>query len=560
MKGRNSDDHERYKQYRSALQKIKRRAKCDFYTSQCIKFKNDSKRLWKTINNVTKGHNDKSTIIDCIKIGNIKISDTKLISNEFGKYFSTIGEKIATKGGNSTHEIHHYLNKILLNDASVFLTPCTTIELLKLINKLLNKLSSGYDDISNMLLKEIFPQIMEPLLSIFNDSLLQGTFPDAMKQADVVPLYKNGTRQILSNFRPISLLPAISKLLGKVMYDRIYNFLCHFDLLYKSQYSFRKKHSCEHAVTELLGEICKGLENNKHTISLFIDLSKAFDTISHDIFIQKLERYGIPGTVLNWFKSYLMNRTMRAKCTASSSRNMAYSEKYNINIGCLQGSCIGPLIFLIFCNDLYLNLELCNGILFADGMTIYKSHSNIEYLKWCMTNDLEIISDWFRVNQLSVNSNKSVAMIFSNKQIHLKSIKMGPNDIQFIDSTKFLEVFIDRKLTWTEHVEKVIQKINRNMNLLKLSNKFLNVHAKRLIYFAQIQSHLMYGLSVWGNMIPNGTIEKLQKLQNRCLNYINGQTADKVNYYKLNILRVKDLIVLENCKYGYKVLNNLLLP
>ena len=141
-------------------------------------------------------------------------------------------------------------------------------------------------------------------------------------------------------------------------------------------------------------------------------------------------------------------------------------------------------------------------------------------------------------------------MLFSNKNIQLKTIKMGANDIRFVDNTKFLGVFIDRKLTWTEHVEKVIQKINRNMNLLKLSNKFLNVHAKRLIYFAQIQSHLMYGLSVWGNMISNGTVEKLQKLQNRCLGYINGKNADMVNYHKLNILRIKDLIALENYKYG----------
>ena len=193
MKGGNSDDHERYKQYRNTLQKIKRRAKREFYTNQCVKFRNDSKRLWKTIYNVTKGHNDKSTIINCIKIDNIQVTNSKQISNEFGKFFSTIGERVATKGGNSNINIHHYLNKIPLNNASVFLTPCTSMELSKHVDKLPNKLSSGYDDISNKLLKAIFPEISEPLLNIFNDSLAQGIFPDAMKHADVVPLYKSGS-------------------------------------------------------------------------------------------------------------------------------------------------------------------------------------------------------------------------------------------------------------------------------------------------------------------------------------------------------------------------------
>ena len=134
-------------------------------------------------------------------------------------------------------------------------------------------------------------------------------------------------------------------------------------------------------MTELLGEVCKGLENRKYTLALFLDLSKAFDTISHDILFKKLERYSIRGTALNWFKRYLSNRTLRAKCNCSTSSHVTYSEAYEINIGTPQGSCLGLLIFLIFCNDLYLHLELCSGILFVDDTTIFKSHENIKYLE-----------------------------------------------------------------------------------------------------------------------------------------------------------------------------------
>ena len=196
------------------------------------------------------------------------------------------------------------------------------------------------------------------------------------------------------------MLPTISKLLEKIMYTHIYSFLVKHDILFNSQYGFWKRHSCEHAVTELVGEICKSLEQNKHTISLFIDLSKAFDTIIHNILLQKFECYGIRGISLNWSKSYLENRELRAKCATADKSDIEFSDLKPVTVGTPQGSCLGPLIFLIFCNDLYLNLELCKGILFADDTPIYNSHTNLDYLKWTIEHDLSILSDWFKANHL----------------------------------------------------------------------------------------------------------------------------------------------------------------
>ena len=153
-----------------------------------------------------------------------------------------------------------------------------------------------------------------------------------------------------------------------------------------------------------------------HTITIFIDLSKAFDTINHEILYSKLECYGIRGNALTWFKSYLSKRQMRAKCEISSSSGTQYSEYYDVRIGTPQGSCLGPLIFLLFCNDIYLSLELCKGILFADDTTIYNSHKNLDYLKWTITHDLTILMDWFKANNLSMNTNKTVGMFFTKKK------------------------------------------------------------------------------------------------------------------------------------------------
>ena len=157
---------------------------------------------------------------------------------------------------------------------------------------------------------------------------------------------------------------------------------------------------------ELCTEILKARESNQNTISVFLDLSKAFDTLDPKILLSKLEIYGIRGTVLDWFESYLTKRQLRVKCEVASENKTQFSELYNVEFGTPQGSCLGPLLFLLFTNDLYLNIDHCNAILFADDTTVYKSHRNIRYLKWCIEQDLTVIADWFKANRLTLNLEK----------------------------------------------------------------------------------------------------------------------------------------------------------
>ena len=215
IKSGNKVDLLKYKDYKSVLQKTKCNCKKEYYNNKCTQFKNDTKRLWKIINNATKGQNDKSSIIDSITIENIKITESKQMASEFGKFFASIGLKTAMKGGNMTKNISHYINKIPKIQHSAFLTPCTKHEISQLISDLPGKLSSGYDNINNVLLKHLKDSIVTPLFLIFNLSLSEGIFPDAMKLADVVPLFKSGKKCHLNNYRPISLLPTISKFIGK---------------------------------------------------------------------------------------------------------------------------------------------------------------------------------------------------------------------------------------------------------------------------------------------------------------------------------------------------------
>ena len=181
----------------------------------------------------------------------------------------------------------------------------------------------------------------------------------------------------------------------------------------------------------------------------------------------------------------------------------------------------------------------------------------MEYLKWTVQHDLSILLNWFKANQLSMNGNKSVGMLFSrNQKLSVKEQSVENVTIKFVSHTKFLRLWIDKDLTWNEHTSWVNQNICQNLHLLKSRKNFLYIHSKRLLYFAQIQSHLIYGLLLWDNMLSATMLNKLQKAQNKCVSLINGKRADLNNYKKLSILRIKELLELENCKFGYKLLHH----
>ena len=167
--------------------------------------------------------------------------------------------------------------------------------------------------------------------------------------------------------------------------------------------------------------------------------------------------------------------------------------------------------------------------------------------------------DWFKANHLSMNSNKTVGMLFSKNKSSIKELHIAETNITFVDSTKFLGVWLDCKLNWHEHISRVGQKIRKNLNLLKLGRNFLDIHSKRIAYFSQIQSHLTYGLSVWGHMSSTTALHRLQKLQNESVALINSRKADLNNCKKLKILKLDQLLSLENCKFGYKLLHHDLL-
>ena len=420
-KNKNEKNEIKYKEYRNKLSQILRKTKEDYHKSKCSEFKRNTTMLWKLINKITQNMNDKSSAIEYLKIGNLDIYNTKLISEEFAKHFSSVGSMYANKITKPHTTFTQYIKNIPNNPTSMFMSPTTKTEIERLIDKLPNKKSKGHDDISNVLLKKIKSPISHPLEIIFNKSLQEGSFPEKMKHADVIPLHKSKEKHLVNNYRPISLLVTISKILEKIVFTRTYNFLCNSDQLYQSQYGFRTGHSCENAICELVGTIAKNREEKKHTIGVFIDLSKAFDTLNHHKLLCKMDKYGIRGPTLQWFKSYLDNRSMRVKCISNITRQLEYSTYHKLGYGIPQGSCLGPLLLLIYIHDLQNSIQYSNTILFADDTTLMQGHQNLKYLKWSIEENLKQMIDWFRANLLTINLDKTECLVF-----HKNNCKQSP--------------------------------------------------------------------------------------------------------------------------------------
>ena len=433
--------------------------------------------------------------------------------------------------------------------------PTTQYEVEILIKYLPNKEIHGHDMISNTLLKSLGNSISLSLTIIFNQSISEGIFPDQMKIAEIIPLFKGKGSDQPVNYRPISLLLTMSKLLEKIIYKCTIRYIDKYKILYDSQYGFHLKRSCEQAILELIGNIL----DSKNDKTSFLDLSKAFDTLGHDVLLKKLDIYGIQGTFNDWFRNYLHNRSLVCKLNTVENKTIK-SDIYNIAYGTAQGSCLGPLLFILFTNDIHLLTTYSKIILFVDDTTLYSHHRKIQFLKYMMEHDMNMLINWFKANQLSLNVEKT------------RMIKFWPNKIPFevnienmsiinSKSTKFLGIIIDENLTWSDHVNALNNKLLSNKRLLLNAKKILSDTILQHIYYPHIYSHPMYSLSIWGSMITKRMENTLYKLQTECIKILSNKEKEypqKGLYTQYSLQLFPTVIKQELIKLGYKISKNYL--
>jgi Reverse transcriptase (RNA-dependent DNA polymerase) len=535
----------RWKIYANKYKRLTTVAKRLYYD----KFFKNEQRLrekWKTLKESVRLQKvRKKTSVKKIRRENDNeiITDTRGIAKSFNEYFAAIGQKLSDEIPLTKRSPLFGLPDI----KNVFAFESVTCETIgKVIAGLDSKDSTDVFGMSNNFVKRFSSKFKVWITDIFNAIVSLHHFPRALKTAKVVPLYKSGKHEECSNYRPISLIPIVAKVVEKCLKVQLYKYFVDNNLLAKSQFGFREGHSTEDAVMTLYDQLCNHLNYGRYACGIFIDLSKAFDTVNHGILLQKLKRYGLTIDSCKLLKSYLNNRRQRVVLNDDLSQKQILSEEVLVNVGSPQGTCLSPLLFAILVNDMIKAIP--NIVQFADDTAIIGGDKNLRTLQVRMNNTLLILSEWLKANKLSLNAKKTHYILFKPAQKQEGPFQLIVNRYQLdrVPYVKYLGVYIDECLNWRKHVEIVRGKISNFIPLLYRCKLFHNVKIRRLIYITFVKPYLIYALAAYGNAAKS-VLKPLHSKNNKLIRLIAGVNNHRISaksfYTQLKLLPLGSLFL-----------------
>lgn len=504
------------------------KAKC--YYSNLIS--NNKMCSWKIINDITGRSRKYEELV--IQQNKITIYDKKEIANLFQNKFTSNGCSLTV-----SYEMK-FLGEPLANSMVMF--PVSVDDIGILMKELSVKKALGSDGIPAKVWKDNI-DILAPIITVLvNDMLETSVYPNVLKIAAIKPIFKNGSKTDIENYRGISLLPTINKVIERVIYDKIENFIRKFKQFDELQFGYRKHYGTQDALCKLYSMISKALDMNKYVVAVFFDISKAFDSINHKLLLYKLEKMGIRGRALELLRSYLTNRKQFVKIMDE------LSEIVEIIFGVPQGSCLGPLLFVLLLYDLKFIETSSSIIKYADDVAMVLVCDQISDIPSAVNRDIDLIKSYYTNNGLTLNANKSKYMTFGFELCKELDDLMELNGIEKVKSIKYLGAVVDRKLCMTEHTNKIVKKISQSMSAMYVIRNQLPTSSLMQFYNAFIGSHL-YCNGFLICRLSTVDIHRLQVIQNKALKTAYGlerrfSTEKLFNEVAVNVLPVMGIAYL----------------
>ena len=546
---------EKYKFYRNKANNLNKLLKKTYYKNKLAKCGNDVGKNWTILKNLLPSKKKESASFK-IQSNEGYVTDHKKIAEILNKTFNDVCDILSQElpslinSVDSMHTLNATENEFKFSEISeeFVLNEIQNLDVRKAV---------GVDGLNLRLLKTAAKFITKPLTVLFNRSISTGQLPHEFKVAKIVPIHKGGSYEP-ENFRPISLLPSLSKILEKAVHQQLYCYLNDNGLLSDRQSGFRPLHSTSTCLTEIVDFLLDNMNSKQLTGSIFLDLRKAFDVIPLNLILEKMKYYGIRHSELEWFTSYLMNRQ---QCVSIQGTNSTFLE---VKSGVPQGSILGPLIFCLYINDMcklpfHSNTKIS---LYADDTAIFNADQNLPSIQCNLQQDFDLLKNWLLINRMYLHPQKTKVMIFGSKRKlnnQSVSIKFKDTELENVDNIKYLGVILDSQLNWSYYISYLSNKISRSIGCIRRIKYVLSSKQLTNLYHALILSYIDYCCTAWGNC-SNTNLNKIQKLQNRYARLVlnTDYTSSQCSMLTtLNWQSVEQRIKYHKCLLVYKIQNNL---
>lgn len=499
-----------YKQFRNYVTSSIRTSKYTYYDRMFARSMGDCRATWKNINGILRPNTSKSLQYE-LHVDNEVVTNRADVAHLFNKYFTSVADELKAKIPPTNSDPLQY---VPLQPSSFAYLPCSADEIISIVNLFKNK-KCDINSVPVFIYKSLCTTIASALTDVINESLFVGTCPNNLKVARVIPLFKKGTRNCPSNFRPISTLHFVNKIFEKVMNCRLKSYLDRFGIISPQQFGFVRNRATSDAILRLTDEIYGSFDAKQYFIGVMLDFSKAFDTVQHDILLAKLEKIGIRGSVLDWFKSYLTDRQQYVDIDGVPSGLLP------VNTGVPQGSILGPLLFNLYINDMHRCSSNLSFIHFADDTTIFVRGDNLVAVTDSLNSELNSVDEWLKMNKLSLNISKSSFMIFSNLDTSSSAvIKIRGTDLIRVSRAKFLGMSLDDKLNFRDHIDSVCNKVSKSCGVIRRLSFFVPCHVLKLLYSSFVLPYLTYCIEVWGSS-NKVKLARLDRIQTRAVSYFS---------------------------------------